>query len=250
LVITLNSKVKNLTVGNVNVTVNPALITGGTATVANRYTWNSTAFVTSTATSGAGAASPLGPSSRRFGAEVRTSGSNNSGTISSVAVSDNPPVVYAGSVARMSRLSVANVQTINTTDTPLQNNFFDDVDFESLDIDANLTDGSFTATKAKMYIVQARIQLSTYLDANGYLNLQVWNGSSWVLSQKGGSVWGADTGLGAVGPASGFVLACTWLQYLNAGEKVRLSVQVDRGSRPTAFTGGTAITYFSISALQ
>ena len=251
LVVTFNTKVKGQTPGNTNMSVNPAGLTGGTATVANRYTWSSgTGFVPSAATTGVGAASALGVGNRRFGAEVRTVGSNNSGTISSVAVTDNPPVVYAGSVGRMSRLNTTNVQTINTTDTALQNNFFDDVDFESLDIDANLAEGSFTSSKSKMYIVQARIQLSTYLNANGYLNLQVWNGSSWVLSQKGGSLWGADTGSFALNPGSGFVLAATWLQYLNAGQKVRLSMQVDTGSRPTALTGGTAITYFTISALQ
>jgi hypothetical protein len=251
LVITFNSKVKGLTVGNPNVTVNAGSITGGSASATNRYTWSGTAFVPSVATSGVGAASPLGASSRRFGAEVRVSGSNTSGTISSVAVSDNPPVIYAGSVARISRLNTGNIGTITTTDTALPTSFFDDVDFESLDVDANLTDGSFTVTTSKMYLVTARVKLSTYLDANGYLNLQVWDGSAWSLAQKGGSLWGADTGSFAINPANGFVLTATWLQYLNSGHKVRLSAQVDRNSRPTVYTGGSsAETYFSISGLS
>ena len=251
LVVTFTSKVKGLTVGNVNMTVNPALLTGGSATVANRYTWNgTTAFVTSTATSGPGAASPLGPTSRRFGAEVRANGSNNSGTISSVAVSDNPPVVYAGSVARMSRLNTANVGSLSTTDTALPNNFFDDVEFESLDIDANLTLGSFTVTKSKMYLINARVKLKEGIDANSYLNLQMWTTGAAVLVQRGGSLWAADTGNFARNPTSGFVMTATWLQYLEAGASVRLSANCDRNSYTTPFTGAWSETYFTISALQ
>jgi hypothetical protein len=251
LVAKFSSKVPGLTIGNANLTVNAASITGGTATVANRYTWSGTAFVPSAATSGAGAASPLGPTSRRFGAEVRTSGSNASGTISSVAVSDNPPVVYAGSVARMSRLSTGNVGSLSTTDTALPNNFFDDVDFESLDIDASLSTGSFTVTKSKMYLVTARVKLREAYAANLYLNLQVWDGgySTYNLTQRGGSLWPADAG-NFSNPSSGFVLTGTWLQYLTAGSSVRLSANCDRNSYTTAFTGGTLETYFSISALQ
>ena len=251
LVVTFNTKVKGQTPGNTNMSVNPALLTGGTATVANRYTWSSgTGFVPSAATTGVGAASPLGVGNRRFGAEVRTVGSNNSGTISSVAVTDNPPVVYAGSVARMSRLNTANVGSLSTTDTALPNNFFDDVEFESLDIDANLTLGSFTVTKSKMYLINARVKLKEGIDANSYLNLQKWTTGTALLVQRGGSLWAADTGNFARNPTSGFVMTATWLQYLEAGASVRLSANCDRNSYTTPFTGAWSETYFTISALQ
>ncbi len=250
LVITLNSKVKNLTVGNVNVTVNPALITGGTATVANRYTWNSTAFATSTATSGAGAASPLGQTSRRFGAEVRTSGNNNSGTISSVAVSDNPPVVYAGSVARMTRLNTTAVNMATNTNA-LGTNFFDDVDYESLDIDAQLSDGTFTVTKSKMYMLTGRIRLSTFFTSACYLVLQRWDSATgvWSSVQNGIMTWPYDAFHNV--QSTDYAMSGTWLQYLNLGDKVRLATFRDLGSG-SVLMGSTdgRETYFSISALQ
>ena len=171
--------------------------------------------------------------------------------MSAVVVSDNITPDFNGSVARMYRSGGTVTDTITTTDTALPNSFFTNPEIDSLDIDINLTEGSFTVTKSKMYLVTARVKLNTYLDANGYLNLQKYNGTSWATVQRGPSVWGADTGNFAINPADGFVLTGTWLQYLNAGEKVRLSANVDRGSRASVFTGGgTTETYFTISGLQ
>lgn len=255
LVITFGSTMKSVTVGNANVSVNPALLTGGSATVTNRYTWSGTAFVPSAATSGAGAASPLGVGNRRFGAEVRISGSNTSGTISSVAVSDNPPVIYAGSVARMTRASTGTA-SFPTADTGLTS-FFDTVAFESLDIDANLSGGTFTVSKSKMYIVTARVRITDVVDALASVNLQVLSsgGSTWSTVQRGVTDWRVDAGfLLNVYPNSGMAgasLSGTWIQYLNAGDAIRLSTQRAGGSSSVLTgTSNGAETYFSISALQ
>ena len=199
--------------------------------------------------------SNYGENYRRWGAlaEVKYLGGQlvTSGTVSAVVVSDNITPDFNGSVARMYRSGGTVTDTITTTDTALPNSFFTNPEIDSLDIDINLTEGSFTVTKSKMYLVTARVKLNTYLDANGYLNLQKYNGTSWATVQRGPSVWGADTGNFAINPADGFVLTGTWLQYLNAGEKVRLSANVDRGSRASVFTGGgTTETYFTISGLQ
>jgi hypothetical protein len=254
LVVTFSSKVKGQTPGNTNMSVNPALLTGGTATVANRYTWSGTAFVPSAATTGVGAASPLGLGNRRFGAEVRTVGSNTSGTISSVAVSDNPPVIYAGSVARMSRINTGTATMASGTNA-LGSNFFDDVEYESLDIDASLSTGAFTVTKSKMYMVTARVRLSGYVESVSSVNLQVAPvGGGWATVQRGAAVWPNDAGYsfgGMPGGAAGLSLNGTWLQYLNAGERVRISTQRTTGSS-SVLTGTSdgAETYFSISGLQ
>jgi hypothetical protein len=197
--------------------------------------------------------SRVGEAYRRFGAIAKCGNNATSGTISTVTVSDNPPVVYAGSVARMSRLSTGEVGTLDTTERALPASFFDQADFESLDIDGNLTNGTFLVTRSKMYLVSARVKLRQAFDANGTLNLQLSSnaGINWDTVQKGPTVWGADTGIGAVGPASGFVLAATWLQYLNEGDLIRLTTVLDRSStRTNQYTGGAnGETYFTISGL-
>jgi hypothetical protein len=141
---------------------------------------------------------------------------------------------------------------MTTTVTAMPANFFDDVEFESLDIDASLSTGAFTVTKSKMYLITARVKLNDSVDANSYLNLQVWDGgvSTYNLTQRGGSLWAADTGNFARNPVSGFVMTGTWLQYLTAGSSVRLAHNCDRNSYTSIFTGGTLETYFSISGLQ
>ena len=246
--------------GFVNLAGFPSPGTTGRLYVANdtglRYTWNGSAYVSS-----GSSASLLGDDTatsnyRRWGAitEIKVISGNlkDGGAVAAAVTNDNAVSAYKGSVARMVRAAAGNTGTINTTDTAVPTSFFDATPFETLDIDADHTNGTFTVTKSKMYLVTARIKLSTYLDANGYLGLQVWNGSTWSLSQIGPSIWGADTGSFSIAPSSGFALFGTWLQYLTEGQKVRLSIRVDRGSRATALTGDSngAETYFSISALQ
>ena len=212
-----------------------------------RYTWNGTAYVSS-----ATAASGLGASNRRFGAEVRVNSNQTSGTISSVAVSDNPPVVYKGSLARMERAGTGAV-SFPTADTGLPNNFFDGVAYESLDIDANLVTGIMTVTKSGMYMVTARIRLNAYVESVCSVNLQVAPvGGGWSTVQRGSAVWPNDAGYigGMPGGAAGLSLNGTWLQYLNAGDLVRLSTVRTTGSSSvlTGASGGTE-TYFSIAAI-
>ena len=190
---------------------------------------------------------------RRWGAISETKFQNSalvtSGRVASVVVTDNITPTYKGSLARLSRAAGAT-GTITTDDNSIGATFFDTNEFESLDIDGDTSTGSFTVTKSKMYIVNARVKLNTYLNANGYLNLQrSTDGVNYTTVQKGASVWGADTGNFAINPSNGFVLTGNWLQYLNAGDKVRLSAQVDRGSRTSAYTGGATETYFAIAGL-
>lgn len=250
LVVTFSGKVKGVVAGNVNLSVNPAALTGGSATVTNRYTWNGSAYVASYATTGVGSASSLGASSRRFGAEVRQSGTNNSGTISSVAVSDNPPVIYAGSVARMTRLNTA-AANLATNINALGANFFDNVEYESLDIDATLSDGTFTVTKSKMYMVTGRIRLNTFFTSLCYAVLQRYGAATgvWSSTQNGDSVWPYDSFHNV--QATDYALSGTWLQYLNAGDKVRLATFRDLSSGAVLIgSADSRETYFSISALQ
>lgn len=183
-----------------------------------------------------------------------------SGTITSVSVTDGGTPLYRGSVARMSRVSNDVVQAITTTDTAITGGFFDTSEFESLDIDATLTDGTFTVTKEGMYAITARIKLNDEMDANVSLGLQVLQSGSWKTMQRGPTLWAADTGAGAKNPSSGFALTGNWLQYIRAGEKVRLSVQADRSydAGISKLTGApysladltfSPETYFAISAV-
>lgn len=194
---------------------------------------------------------------RRFGAIATYSGNLISGTVSSVSVYDNPPVVYAGSLARMSRVSTGTVLFSPGVEQALTS-FFDTQDYESLDIDGTTADGTFLVTKSKMYHVSARIRLAGLLEALASVNLQYQpsGSSSWYTVQRGDTVWSWDN-LYANVPV-GWSLTGTWLQYLNAGDKIRLSVYrtstggtaniLSGAAAPTGATGSSE-TYFAISAL-
>lgn len=198
----------------------------------------------------------MGAGYRRYGArtEVRVQNSSvlTGGTVSSVAVSDNKTPLYAGSLARMVRLSPNAASGLTTTTAGVAlSTLFDDVAYESLDIDGNVTDGTFTVSKSKMYLVTARVKLNSYTDANTFLHLQKLSGT-WATVQRGPSMWGADSGFNAINPNSGFVLAATWIQYLEAGDKIRLFVQQDRTGHASGMVGSSdgSETYFAISGLQ
>ena len=205
----------------------------------------------------AGAAlSNLGEGFRRWGAIARYNGNNNSGTVSSVSVTDDPPIVYAGSVARIIRTSTTAV-TMAAGENALAANFWDDDEFKSLDITYTLSTGTFKVTDSKMYLVAARIRLSAAFAALSTVNLQVStnNGSTWTTVQRGNSVWPYDAFHNA--QSNEHALSGNWLQYLNAGDMIRLSTQragsvnsaVLRGSAATTGVAAGSETYFSISAL-
>ena len=170
------------------------------------------------------------------------------GSIAAVSVSDSVVPAYNGSVARMSRASSSTVN-FPTADTALPSGFFDTPDYETLDIDAVTADGTFEVKKSKAYLVTARIRLSTWFTALCTVNLQVWDGASWTTVQKGNSVWPFDSFHNV--QADRHALSGTWIQYLNAGQKIRLSTERNNGSGSVlrGASGGSE-TYFSISALQ
>ena len=136
-------------------------------------------------------------------------------------------------------------------------NFWDDDEFKSLDITYTLSTGTFKVTDSKMYLVAARIRLSAAFAALSTVNLQVStnNGSTWTTVQRGNSVWPYDAFHNA--QSNEHALSGNWLQYLNAGDMIRLSTQragsvnsaVLRGSAATTGVAAGSETYFSISAL-
>jgi hypothetical protein len=199
----------------------------------------------STKTSTSAVQSTMGASNRQWGclAQIRggTGGPYHSGKLSGASVSDNQTPQVNGSVARMDRTSTATVSyTGGGALTAIPNSFFNVIDYESPDIDADATTSSFTVKESKAYMVTARIMTGN-VAAWGTLILQMWNGSAWVNAQFGNPIYTQD-GVAAI---SG-----QWIQYLNAGEKVRLAYE-RAGITTTTLTGeatGTK-TYFAIAGM-
>lgn len=123
-----------------------------------------------------------------------------------------------------------------------------------------LADGTFTVTQSRMYAISARIRLSAALQAIATVNLQVLpqGGSTWYKVARGDAVWAWDN-LYANLPTP-WSLTGSWLQYLNEGEKVRLTVERSNTGSATAnvLSGapapvagyGSAETYFAITGLS
>jgi hypothetical protein len=246
--------------GFVNLAGFPTTGVTGRLYVANdtglRYTWNGTAYVSS-----ANAASFLGDSTatsnyRRWGAitEVKVvSGTlRQGGSVAAAITTDNEISPYKGSVARMVRTSTT-AQSFAVGENVLPPNFFI-TSYETLDVDADNVNGLFTVAKSKMYMVTARIRLTTYVDAVVSVNLQVRlaGSSTWTTVQRGSAKWNDDwksTGLPNSG-LTGSSIDGTWLQYLNAGDSIRLTTQ-RAGETSTVLTGTAngAETYFAIAGL-
>jgi len=200
--------------------------------------------------------SRMGATNRRFGAIVRQSGGNSSGTISSVSVTDSGASTVSASIARMTRDDSATPQPFPTANTALSNNFFEDEVIKS-DIMPDKITGTFTVSKDGAYMVNARIRLSTGADMVGTVNLQVRandgpRAGTWVTAQRGIPERPFDAGyaLGIGAPGAGFALCGNWVQYLTAGSAVRLSTQRTGGSGSILSGGaGGSETYFSIAKL-
>jgi len=200
--------------------------------------------------------SKMGAANRRFGAIVRQSGGNSSGTISSVSVTDSGASTVNASIARMTRYDEQTFFSFPTANTALSNNFFEDELIKS-DIIPDKVTGIFTVSKDGAYMVNARIKLSAAAEAVGTVNLQVrandgTQAGVWVTAQRGIPERPFDAGyaLGIGSPTTGFALCGNWVQYLTAGSAVRLSTQRNTGSSSILSGGaGGSETYFSIAKL-
>lgn len=192
-----------------------------------------------------GTSSQLGANNRRFGviAELKAGGSNPSiaGKLDGFSVYDNETPSVNGSTARMYRNTTGGSFAGGGTATALPNGFWTNPNYESPDIDANTADGTMTVTEAKTYFVSARLDIANALTAPGdmHIILQVFRAGVWQNAQ-----FGQSHNIGAAGTS----LFGSWVQYLNAGEKVRIATQ--RGGIATTSFGGDAagtLTYFSIA---
>jgi hypothetical protein len=180
---------------------------------------------------------------RRWGsiAQIRSGSSTyaTSGAVGACSVTDNPSPNVNGSVARMTRTSTGTATyTGGSSETALGGSFFDTIVHESLDVDATTSDGTFTVTESKPYIVTGRVMTGN-VSAWGSLILQVFRNSTWQSLQYGQSIFTQDSEAALYG---------SWIQYLYAGEKVRLAY-VRAGITTTTLTGESSgkKTYFSIT---
>lgn len=177
-------------------------------------------------------------------AQIRggSGGPFSSGKIASCIAADNKIPDVVGSTAFMYRTGTGSVNlTGGSDDTGLPSNFFTSIAYESLDVDANASDGTFTVSTSQPYTISGRIRLSANISALCRLNLQVYREGSWQLVQAGDTFY-PNTG------GAGQNLSGSWVQHLNAGEKVRLSTWCN-GITTSTLTGestGTE-TYFSIA---
>lgn len=193
-----------------------------------------------------GTASQLGASYRKWGAiaQIRAAsfgGPFDSGKVASCTAADNEAPPVTGSTARMYRTGTGTVNlTGGSSDTALPNSFFSAVSYESPDVDADTTTGTFTVTDEGPYVITGRIRLDGNIAALCRLNLQIYTNSAWSLAQAGDSVYPGSGGAGQS-------LSGQWIQYLKAGDKVRLSTWCT-GITNSNLTGEATgkETYFSI----
>jgi predicted RNase H-like HicB family nuclease len=201
--------------------------------IAGRYV-NPITFTVTTALTG-GTLSIAQQAPRKWGAiaQIRSGSSTprHSGKVGGTSVTDNETPARNGSIARMSRTTASStLGFVGTNDTSLAT-FWDKIDYETSDIDANTTTGTFTVKESKPYIITARVKITNTLLTNINLKLQV-NG----VTQQVGPAHYNTKGCGA-----------TWIQYLEAGQSVRLQIQHDGGNAGNCLAGGTTESYFSIS---
>ena len=190
-----------------------------------------------------GTTSMLGSGYRKWGsiAQIKAGGilgPNHAGKLGGASVYDNEAPTVNGSTARLHRTSTTAAAFNGGNDVTLPSSFFGSVTYESPDIDAVTSDGTFTVRDAKTYIVGARIRLDTAVIGWATLGLQVYRNSTWT-----------NIGYGPSGSTNDNTAALTgnWVIYLNAGEKVRLTTSRD-GVNTTVFVGDAAgaSSFFSI----
>ena len=199
----------------------------------------STNYTTKTSTSAV--QSTLGSNNRLWGAlaQIRggTGGPYNSGKVSGTSVSDNQSPTVNGSTARMWRNSSTNVNFNGSNADNNLTTFWDSIEYESPDVDADTATGTFTVTESKPYVITARVRFTTGVSSNSRLVLQrsTNGGTSYSAAQHGLSTANSQSAHGS------------WIQYLNAGDKVRISARHDGINLTGVLTNGQAESYFSIA---
>lgn len=179
---------------------------------------------------------------RQWGAIAQVRNGKTAGRVASAAATDNGTPAVSGSTARMERTATSSVLFKGGgTAQALPASFFDAIVYESVDVDADSAAGSFKVSKACPYILSARVELSAAVSSVSALLLQVSKdaGATWQTVQYGPSIV----------PSAGESLAATWVQFLYAGDRVRLAT-LRGGIDLTVLTGndsGTA-SYFTIAA--
>ncbi|MFM8798747.1 MAG: hypothetical protein ACKODT_07305 [Fluviibacter sp.] len=181
---------------------------------------------------------------RRWGAIPQVRNGKFAGKVEYASATDTPPTTVNGSTARMVRTSTTQITSAgNNVVTALDSSFFDSIPYESFDIDAVTSGGYFKVTTGKTYSISARVSVSTSYSATTSLILQKsTNGTTWTTAQYGPDWY----------PANGQALSASWLQYLNAGEYVRLAYVRSGVNVLNAYTGEStgAQTYFTIAACE
>jgi len=243
----------NASAATVKAALNTARSTGGKAAVsffvnATTNGWyidtpDSTLAMTGTGTLTGGTLTLTQQTARKWGSIAQIRGGTStyaiSGKVGACSIADNPTPDVNGSVARMVRVSTSTTTyTGGSAETFIGNGFFDTVVHESLDVDANTADSTFTVVEGKPYIITARV-LTGNVSAWGSLILQVYRSGSWQSMQYGNPIQTND----AEAAISG-----NWIQYLNAGEKVRLAY-TRAGITTTSLTGESSgkKTFFAIT---
>ena len=177
---------------------------------------------------------------RGWGAIAQVRDKRDAARVAAAGVVDSAPHSVVGSTARMARVSEAlagfDGGGVLSTFPP---SFFDEVSFESKDVDANTLLGSFSLKRASTYVVSARVELAVPVASACHLLLQgsYDGGTNWETLQYGYSVNSSSRE-----PLSG-----SWIQPMPAGGALRLAYKQD-GLSLSALTGGSAgaKTYFSV----
>ena len=177
-----------------------------------------------------------------WGAIAELRNEREAGRVDAAGVVDNTPTAVVGSTARMSRLSDVKVDFVGGDAlTALPPAFFDDVTYESRDIDAIPSTGVFAISKANTYVVTARVEMAVGVAAPCHLLLQACeDGATWTTVQYGASV----------SPSAGEALTGTWIQPMPAGSALRLAYK-HGGLTVKALTGGSAgaKTFFAVAGI-
>jgi hypothetical protein len=190
-----------------------------------------------------GTASMLGANYRHWGslAQLRHDSAgipNAGGKVAACAVADNQLPATIGVSAAYYRTGTGTVNfTGSDTVTALPSNFFSHVGRACRAIETDTATGDFTISKEGAYIINGRVKLSTALTSSCNLVLEV-NGAV------------VDWGPGVENPTGYEGLSYSGLQYLEAGDVVRLAT-IKSGTTGSFLTGeatGTQ-TYFNIARI-
>jgi hypothetical protein len=173
-----------------------------------------------------------------------TNSPRTSGKLGGCAVADNITSAVNGSTARLVRTDTtfADNWTFPGSSDLVLDDFWESVSYESPDIDADTTTGTFTVTESKPYVLTARVPLATgpAITSVGHLVLQVStdSGASWSSVQ-----WGPSCDVAANRSLFG-----SWIQYLGAGNRIRLMARHNGTNASNCLTGGGGGTgsYFTV----